>query len=389
MPRNDGYSIRDYGLMIADTARVTPYVEALRRAVRPGAVVLDIGAGPGYFALLACQFGAARVYAIEPDEAIEIGRESARRQAGGERIVWLRGFSTDIALPEPVDVVIADLHGILPFYSGNITSLIDARRRHLKPGGVMIPQRDAVFAAPAEADDEYLDVERPWSINDAGVDLSPGRRFAANEWRRAASAPISPGRYLGAPLCWAEIDYRLCDTPNASGQSRWTAERSGVMHGYYVWFDSETMEGTRLSNAPTLPERVYRRAFFPLEHPVAIAEGDGIQGAFAANLVSDEYILRWNTRIEDASGRPKASFTQSSFASRPVLKEDLARSRPDYRPSLGEAGRADLAVLAAIANGASLAEIADRLAREFPGRYKDTAHALSHATHLSLKYADR
>jgi hypothetical protein len=72
-----------------------------------------------------------------------------------------------------------------------------------------------------------------------------------------------------------------------------------------------------------------------------------------------------------------------------VLKEDLARSRPDYRPSLGEAGRADLAVLEAIAKGASLSEIADRLAREFPRRFKDAAHALRHATNLSLKYADR
>ncbi len=389
MPPQDSYSVHDYGRMIADDARTAPFVDALRRAVVPGMTVLEIGTGPGYFALLACQLGAARVYAVEPDDAIEIGRASARLQAGGERVAWLRGLSTAIELPEAVDVIIGDLHGTLPFYTGNLTSLIDARARHLKPGGVMIPRRDVVFAVPAEAEAEYADVVCPWERNAAGIDLSAGRRYVANQWWRANTAAIPEERYLAGPQIWAQVDYLQCESPNASGDCGWTASRAGVLHGYYVWFDGETAEGLGFSNAPTLPELVYGRAFFPLERPVNVVEGDVIRGAFAANLVAGEYILRWNTRIEDAAGRSKANFVQSSFASRPILKEDLERSRPDYRPALGEAGRADLAVLESIAQGASLAEIAERLAREYPQRFKETAQALRHATDVSLKYADR
>lgn len=230
MSTQDNYSVRDYGRMIADTARTAPFVDAMRRTIRPGSIVLDIGSGPGFFALLACQLGATRVYAIEPDEAIEIGRESARRQANGERITWLRGLSTEIELPERVDVVIGDLHGTLPFYTGNIRSLVDARRRHLKSGGVMIPRRDTVFAAPAEAADEYADVANPWESNAAGVDLTAGRRFVTSQWWRAASAPIPRERYLAAPMAWAEVDYRLCESPDASGDCAWTAERAGTLH---------------------------------------------------------------------------------------------------------------------------------------------------------------
>jgi protein arginine N-methyltransferase 1 len=387
MSIQDNYSVRDYGRMIADTARTASFVDAMRRTIQPGSIVLDIGSGPGFFTLLACQLGATRVYAIEPDDAIEIGRESARRQADGARIVWLRGLSTEIELPERVDVVIGDLHGTLPFYTGNISSLIDARRRHLKSGGVMIPRRDTVFAAPAEAADEYADVANPWESNATGIDLTAGRRFVTNQWWRAASAPILRERYLAAPMAWAEVDYRLCESPNASGNCAWTAERAGILHGYYVWFDSETAEDIHCSNAPTLPERVYGRAFFPLERPLAIAEGDSMRGEFAANLVAGKYILRWNTRVADAQGRPKATFAQSTFASRPVLKEDLDRARPDYRPSLGEAARVDLQALDAMAKGESLAEIAARLAQEFPQRFKDPAQALRHAADLSLKYS--
>ena len=56
------YPITAYGRMIADEVRMDAYVSALRFVVRPDSVVVDIGAGTGIFALLACRFGARRVY---------------------------------------------------------------------------------------------------------------------------------------------------------------------------------------------------------------------------------------------------------------------------------------------------------------------------------------
>ena len=47
------YSIMGYGEMIADSVRMDAYVRALRRAVKPGSVVLDIGTGTGIFAVVA------------------------------------------------------------------------------------------------------------------------------------------------------------------------------------------------------------------------------------------------------------------------------------------------------------------------------------------------
>jgi predicted RNA methylase len=72
-----GYSLSGYGEMIADRVRTGAFVEALRAAIRPGAVVMDIGTGPGVMAVLACQLGAKSVYAIEPSEVVEVAREIA------------------------------------------------------------------------------------------------------------------------------------------------------------------------------------------------------------------------------------------------------------------------------------------------------------------------
>ena len=155
MSYNDNYSLSSYGQMIEDTARFTPWIEALRRHVTADSVVLDIGCGPGVLSFLACQYGARRVYAIEPDSSIEVAKLCAARIPGGERIEWIQGMSTEICLPEPADIVAGDLHGTLPFYISNIASLDDARRRHLRLGGVLLPACDTLHVVPASA---------PWEV---------------------------------------------------------------------------------------------------------------------------------------------------------------------------------------------------------------------------------
>ena len=63
--------------MIADRPRTAAFMQAMRATIRPGAVVMDIGTGPGIMAVLACELGAAKVYAIEPSEVIQLAREIA------------------------------------------------------------------------------------------------------------------------------------------------------------------------------------------------------------------------------------------------------------------------------------------------------------------------
>src|SRR5207237_8114977 len=87
------YSLGAYGSMIADRVRVDAYKEALRKTVRKGSVVAEIGTGPGVFAVLACQLGAERVFAIEPAEIIQVAREVAAANGCAGRIELLQGMS--------------------------------------------------------------------------------------------------------------------------------------------------------------------------------------------------------------------------------------------------------------------------------------------------------
>ena len=89
------YNISDYGEMIADNVRMDAYAFALKTAVTPDSVVLDIGAATGIHALLACKFGARKVYAVESNDAIHLARELAQANGFADRIQFIHDLSTN------------------------------------------------------------------------------------------------------------------------------------------------------------------------------------------------------------------------------------------------------------------------------------------------------
>src|SRR5687767_9165425 len=88
---------------LADGARTAAYRQAIEEAVRPGAVVLDLGCGTGVLGLLACQAGAGRVYAIDSGGVIELARKLAQANGYADRVTFVKGMSTRVELPERVD----------------------------------------------------------------------------------------------------------------------------------------------------------------------------------------------------------------------------------------------------------------------------------------------
>ena len=94
--------------MLSDSVRVDAYHRAIRRNVRPGDVVLDLGTGTGLLAFLASRAGARKVYAVEHSDFIEVAEEIARHN-GFTNIEFVRANSREFTPPEPVDVVIRTL----------------------------------------------------------------------------------------------------------------------------------------------------------------------------------------------------------------------------------------------------------------------------------------
>jgi type I protein arginine methyltransferase len=377
------YSLNGYGNMITDTGRMEAFHQALQQTVTPDSIVVDIGSGTGILALLACQCGARRVYAIEPGDVIQVGWELAAANGYAQRIEFIQALSTQVTLPEPADVIVSDLRGTLSFFQHIIPAAMDARRRFLAPGGRLIPQRDILWAAVLEAPELYQSLLAPWNGDFCGLNLSLGWRLAANSYQKAE---VKPEQLLVVPRFWATLDFATVESPDVAADIAWTVTRPGIGHGLLLWFDCILAPGIGFSNAPGEPDHVYGRTFFPWLEPVPLISGETVSVSLHADLVGDDYIWRWDTRIRDVGGQVKADFRQSTFFGDPLSPAKLRQMASDHVPALAKDGQIDRLILELMDGQTSLGDIARRLVAECPHRFASEREALTRVGELSLKY---
>jgi protein arginine N-methyltransferase 1 len=384
--RTAGYSLSNYGGMIADSVRQGAYLRAMKHVIRPGAVVLDLGAGTGIISLLACKLGASRVYAIEPADAILVARELAAHNGVADRIHFIQDDSSRVELPERVDVVVTDLRGVLPLFQRHLPVLADVRERFLAPGGVIVGQQDELFASIVDASELYDSRTSVWLGGLEGIDMSPVARFVTNT---PVKSYLRPEQLLAAPLRWATLDYHARTDFNVTGELNWTAERSGTAHGIAVWFDAYLAEGVSFSNAPSAPTTIYGQLFLPLTRPVSIESGDSVTALLEARLVGNDYVLLWNTLIQEGGNTPKikAQYRQSSFLAVPLSSTNLRTRAADYTPALDAEGRSDAMILSLMDGWRSLGEIARQISLEFPGLFPTWQDAMHQVGVLSEQYS--
>ena len=375
------YSLAGYGEMIADDVRMSAYRDALRRAIRPGCVVIDLGAGAGIMACLAVRFGASRVYAIEPSDAIGVAREIAQANGLAERIRFIQDTSDHVELPERADILVSDLRGVLPPYTGHFAAIGDARRRLLKVGGKIIPALDTIWAAAVEAPELYERQIKSW--RDGEFNLAPGRWRMANIWSKAR---VRPEQLLTDACLWATVDYRTVIEPAVRGSLTLGARRGGLAHGLALWFDAELLDEIGFSNAPDHPEAIYGHAFFPFPEPTLLSPGDVLAITIRADFVESDYLWSWDTAIHQPDGTEVKSFRQSEFHHLPLSAAKLRTRASSFTPTLNREGEIDGVVLSLFGTGQTLGDIAKDLATTFPDEFGDWKTALDRVARLSAIY---
>ena len=136
---------------VADDARTDAYRRALQQVVDSETVVLDLGAGTGILGLLAAEAGARHVYAVEEGPIASVATQIIEASGFADTVTVIGGSSLTVDLPEQVDVVVCDqLFGVV-IEADMPRLLADARQRHLRSGGVMLPSSYSIAAAPVQA----------------------------------------------------------------------------------------------------------------------------------------------------------------------------------------------------------------------------------------------
>jgi len=121
--------------MLRDKVRNEAYRKAIMAIVKPGDVVIDVGAGSGILSIFAAQAGARKVYAVERTGIARLAQMMIEANGVGDRVEIIQSDLEDIDLPEKANVIVSEWMGGLGVDENMLPPVVMARDRFLVPGG--------------------------------------------------------------------------------------------------------------------------------------------------------------------------------------------------------------------------------------------------------------
>jgi predicted RNA methylase len=232
--------------LIDDLKRNRAFYSALKHHIREDSTVVDVGAGTGLWSIAAAKLGAKKVLAIERDEfLIPVIKNLVKENRVEDRVEVIHGFSNDVASSGKFDIVISETVGNQVFDELIVPNMIDARKRFLKRGGVLIPSSVALVVAPARLKKskklpaavpiecsyfESLNVNMPVTLDD-----------------RSRLKMLAPASEL------IRVDLNTVKKPPELNDliARWTLKDAKELNCFAVWGELTLTEGINLSTYET------------------------------------------------------------------------------------------------------------------------------------------
>ncbi|MBY0430170.1 MAG: tetratricopeptide repeat protein, partial [Rhodospirillales bacterium] len=224
--------------MINDHERNDAYDAALRQAVTPGCLVLEVGTGSGIVSMMAARAGAGKVVTCEMSAPlVRVARRNIARNGYAGSITVVHKKSTDMRLgedlPERADVFVSELINVGMLAPDMLAILKHARDTLVKPGGRIIPEASTVHGMLVETPDLAR-------INPVGL-ISGFDMSAFDIFRSPGCAQIDLGADAHIPLSrpFTALDFDFTRDMPESGRETLTlpVTANGLCHGIAFWFD--------------------------------------------------------------------------------------------------------------------------------------------------------
>jgi protein arginine N-methyltransferase 1 len=248
-------------VMLGDRPRLQAYRRALQQVIRPGDIVVDIGAGTVILSMLALRHGAARVYAIEADPGmLTLANRIVEHNNLQGQISLVAGDARTVRLPEQADLLVCEMMGNLGPEEEMAESVRAVSSRHLRPDGRIVPRQLTAHLQAIELDHEGWGV---WRDDFLGYSLSPVQEHAPSAAQlhffsrdpKALSAPATlVDQRLGTP---ARTEARLLRLPITS---------PGRLQAVMGYFTASLAPDISLSNFPSYPGCNWAVWIWPLRH---------------------------------------------------------------------------------------------------------------------------
>ncbi|KAM9851063.1 protein arginine N-methyltransferase 2 [Aulostomus maculatus] len=277
--------------MLSDRSRTEAYRQVIlsNSASLRSKVVMDLGCGTGIISLFCAQLAQpSAVYAVEASSIAEYTRQIVTQNGYEEVVTVLQGRAEEVELPQQVDVLVSEWMGNCLLFEFMVESVLRARDRWLKEGGVMWPSSATLTLVPCQADSDYEEKMAFWE-QPYGLDFTPLQPLAQREFftKPKFSHLIQRADCLATPCHVISLDMhtlQVKDLEEIKGQFQFCMEKSGVLHGFTAWFSVcfESLEAggaaVELSTGPNSESTHWKQTLFMLDRPVGVSAGDLVRG---------------------------------------------------------------------------------------------------------------
>ncbi|OAY73469.1 putative protein arginine N-methyltransferase 6.2 [Ananas comosus] len=166
-----------------------------------------------------------------------------------DKVIVLHGRIEDVEIEETVDVIISEWMGYMLVYESMLESVIFARDKWLKPGGLILPSHASLYMAPVTNSERYHQSIDFWH-NVYGIKMSALIPFAKlTAFEEPSVETIKGENVLTWPSLVTEVDcytVRVQELKTITAKYEFSSMLQAPLHGFAFWFDVEF-------NGPELP----------------------------------------------------------------------------------------------------------------------------------------
>lgn len=236
--------------MLADLGRNDGYDRAIKRNVKAGNTVLDIGTGSGLLSMMGIRAGAKKVYTCETVEVIaNVAKQVIADNNFSDQIEVFNLKSSSLKLgeeiPKKVDVLVSEILDAGLLGEGVIPSVRHAKTNFLKEGGVILPAGATVKAMLIES--KHLEAISP--LGDiSGFDLSSFGKFQYQNNYETIILNNNPHKKISEEKVVWNLDlYQLPEPTSALNPNiipieievQWDGEINAIVYWFDLHFDKE------------------------------------------------------------------------------------------------------------------------------------------------------
>lgn len=262
--------------MMNEPERNQAYYDGLASVVTPDRLVFEIGTGSGLLAMMAAKLGANKVVTCE---AVGLVARTAAKIIernhfqGQVTVVAKPSHAVQLGpdLPAQADILVHEIFSSELLGEHVLPAIEDAKRRLLKPGGLVMPACASIMIALVGGEELAKNV---YADNSFGFDVRDFNAIYPKK-RPLYREDLLP-ELMSAPVEAFRFDFSNDSAfPAQSKRIEITATQAGPCYGIIQWIRIDMAEGVRFENRPAGRRSVasWQQTTYGFDEPIDLKAG--------------------------------------------------------------------------------------------------------------------